>query len=77
MTAKKYKTLKTASTLTNLNNIFKNSLFFCFIDAKCFNNKTIYGILEEDQKFYGGSKVTYQIEDKKKCIVSSKLIKIL
>lgn len=41
------------------------------------NNKTIDGILEEDQKFYGGSKVTYQIEDKKKCIVSSKLIKIL
>lgn len=44
MTAKKYKTLKTVSTLTNLNNIFKNSLFFCFIDAKCFNNKELISL---------------------------------
>ncbi len=41
------------------------------------NNKTIDGILEEDQKFYGGSKITYQTEDKTKCIISSKLIKII
>jgi len=41
------------------------------------DNKIIDAILEHDQKFYGGSKVTYQTEDKTKCIISSKLIKII
>jgi len=56
-----------------------------FIDYKMGNkkvkvlvdNKIIDAILEHDQKFYGGSKVTYQTEDKTKCIISSKLIKII
>jgi len=41
------------------------------------DNKIIDAILEEDQKFYGETKVTYIIDKKTKGIISTKLIKIL
>jgi len=41
------------------------------------DGKTIEGILEEDKNFYGGSKVTYEIDEKTKGIISIKFIKIL
>lgn len=41
------------------------------------DNKIVDAILEEDESFYGGSKVTYQIEEGKKCMVSANLVMIL
>ena len=38
MLIKKYKTLKSISTILNLNDIFKNSSFFCFIQVKHLNH---------------------------------------
>ncbi len=38
MLIKKYKTLKSISTILNLNNIIKNSSFFCFVQVKHFNH---------------------------------------
>lgn len=38
MLIKKYKTLKSISTILNLNNIIKNSSFFCFVQVKHLNH---------------------------------------
>jgi hypothetical protein len=38
MSIKKYKTLKSISTILNLNDIFKSSPFFCFIQVKHLNH---------------------------------------
>ena len=38
MSIKKYKTLKSISTILNLNNIFKSSPFLCFIQVKHLNH---------------------------------------
>lgn len=41
------------------------------------DNKIIDAILEEDKRFHGGSKVTYQTEEGKKCMVSVNLVTII
>lgn len=41
------------------------------------DNKIIDAILEKDKSFYGGSKVTYKIDDKTNGTISTKLVKII
>ena len=44
MLIKKYKTLKSISTILNLNNIFKSSSFFCFIQIKHLNHNEWFAL---------------------------------
>jgi len=41
MMSKKYKILKSISTLCGLKNIFRNSTFFCFIEMRTLNSKEL------------------------------------